>query len=188
MTHRPTISPLTLLGALVLTLAAGAAASSQEARIEGLSTRMDDERLLVSCRLVGAFDEAFEQRLRSGIPTPLVYRFVLERDRRRWFDQSVDSSRLQIVAMFNAVTSEYLINFKHNGTLIESRVVRDLDQLRGAMTELADFPAFPLEERRSEVDHRLRVRVELGTRTVLALIPRTEKTPWARSDRLRFGG
>ena len=171
----------------VLWIGAGVRADA-EARLQDLGVKKDGQRLLVSCQLEGAFDEPFRQRLQSGLPTPLVYRFVLERERRSWFDASVARSRLQVVAMFNAVTSEYLINFKHDGELIQSKVVRDAEQLERAMTVLEDFPLFTLDERLREDDYYVRGRVELGTRTVLAFIPRTLATDWTQTGRLRLGG
>lgn len=159
-----------------------------EARLEDLSVRLEGQRLLVSCRLSGAFDEEFRQRLQSGLPTPLVYRFVLERQRRTWFDASEARSRLQVVAMFNAVTSEYLINYKHDGDLVQSRVVRDAEELEKAMTELEDFPIFVHDGPGKDDGYYVRARAELGTRTILAFIPRTLATDWLRSAPFRLGG
>ena len=179
----------TLCGLMLAVLWIGTGVRADaEARLQELGVKRDGQRLLVSCQLDGAFDEPFRQRPQSGLPTPLVYRFVLERERRSWFDASVARSRLQVVAMFNAVTSEYLINFKHDGELIQSKVVRDAEQLEKAMTVLEDFPLFTLDERLREDDYYVRGRVELGTRTVLAFIPRTLATDWTQTGRLRLGG
>lgn len=181
---------LATLAGLVLAvfwLAVGVRADA-EARLEALGVERDGQRLLISCQLSGAFDEPFRQRLQSGLPTPLVYRFVLERERSSWFDASMARSRVQVVAMFNAVTSEYLINFKHDGDLIQSRIVRDADELERAMTVLEDFPVFTLEERLKDDDYYVRARAELGTRTVLAFIPRTLATDWTKTGNLRLGG
>lgn len=178
----------TLCGLVLVALWFGAGASADaQARLQDLGVEREGQRLLVSCRLTGAFDEPFQQRLQSGLPTPLVYRFVLERERRSWFDASVARSRLQVVAMYNAVTSEYLINFKHDGELVQSRVVRDVEELERAMTVIEDFPMFTLDERVKEDDYYVRGRAELGTRTVLAFIPRTLATGWTKTGRLRLG-
>ena len=181
------VTTLCGLALAVFWLATGVRADS-EARLDTLGVERDGQRLLVSCQLSGAFDEPFRQRLQSGLPTPLVYRFVLERERSSWFDASVARSKVQVVAMFNAVTSEYLINFKHDGDLIQSRVVRDADELERAMTVLEDFPIFTLEGPLKDDDYYVRARAELGTRTVLAFIPRTLSTDWAKTGNLRLGG
>ncbi|MEM1201674.1 MAG: DUF4390 domain-containing protein [Acidobacteriota bacterium] len=161
--------------------------SPGEARISDLEIRLANQQLFASFRLDGAFDESFERRIESGLPTDLVFELSLEKDRRTWFDQSVASGRLKVIAMYNAVTGEYLINFWRDGDLTHSRVVRDADELRRAMTEFSDLPAFEVEGRDPEERLRLRVRAELGTRTLLAFIPRTLHTSWAESRRFRLG-
>ena len=157
-----------------------------EAGIQDLRIKIEDNRVLTTFRLINAFDDDFRRRIESGLPTDLVFSFKLERDRRSWFDQSVASGRLQVIAMYNAVTSEYLVNFKHDGNLIESRVVRDPDELHKAMTQLTDFPVFSIAGRNPQERLQLRVRAELGTSMVLAFIPRTLATEWAKTDRFRI--
>ena len=98
----------------------------------------------MSCVLRDAFDEEFRRRLDSGLPTSLVYEIELTRERRLWVDKTVGRSRLQMIVMFNALTREYLLNQKLDGELIESRVVRDQEELRTAMTTLAALPVFDL--------------------------------------------
>ena len=155
--------------------------ASDEAEVRDLAVKVADGRILASFRLDNAFDEELIRRIDSGLPTDLVYRFSLERDRRSWFDASEAAGRLQVIAMYNAVTSEYLVNFKHNGNLVESRIVREQEELRKAMTEMVDFPVFSTEGLDPEVRLQLEVRAELGTKTLLAFIPRTRATDWAKS-------
>ena len=174
--------PLALFG-LWLSMSVEAAG---EAGIQDLRIKIEDNQVLTTFRLINAFDDDFRRRIDSGLPTDLVFRFKLERDRRSWFDQSVATGRLQVIAMYNAVTSEYLVNFKHDGNLIESRVVRDPDELYKAMTQLTDFPIFSIAGRNPQERLQLKVRAELGTGMVLAFIPRTLATEWAKTDRFRI--
>lgn len=155
-----------------------AAYATAEARIDALEARVERGAVKASFRLSGAFDDDFRRRLASGLPTEITYRFVLERQRRRWFDQALQSGSLQVVAMYNAITGEYLVNFKKDGTLVQSRVERNEERLRRAMMELEDVEVFSVPG--TEVGRlQLRVRAELGTRTFLAFIPQTLATDWA---------
>ena len=81
--------------------------------------------------------------------------------------------------MYNAVTEEYLVNYKHDGKLIDSRVVTDTSELETAMTMINALPAFEVE---SPMPNRalLRVRAVLGSKHLLYLFPRTIATNWAR--------
>lgn len=162
------------------------AEAGAEAGIQELDLKLDGNQALVSLRLENAFNQEFQQRVESGLPTDLTFRFVLERDRRTWFDKTVASGSLQVIAMYNAVTSEYLVNFKKNGNLIESRVIRDPDQLRSAMTRLSQYPMFSMAGRDPQERLQLKVRAELGTRMFLAFIPRTVATEWAKTPSFRI--
>lgn len=162
------------------------ARASSEAGIEDLGLKIDGQQAKVTFRLTNAFDEEFARRIESGLPTELTFRFVLERERKSWFDKSVARGSLQVIAMYNAVTSEYLVNFKQDGDLIESRVVRDPGELRRTMTELDEFPIFSVAGRDPQELLQLRVRAELGTRMFLAFIPRTVATEWEHTERFRI--
>ena len=138
-------------------------------RIEGLAVEVDDgDHLLVSFDLTHAFDENLEQRIESGIATDLDYRFELVRPRWYWFNKTVERSLLQVVAMYNATSREYLVNVKHDGQLIASRVVRDREALQSAMTEISEIAPFTLTSLRG--DFRLRF-----------FIPTVRATDWAEA-------
>ena len=174
---------LALALAAALALATGWLALSvyaaSEARIDDLQARLNGDSVEASFRLEGAFDDDFRRRLASGLPTEIIYRFVLEQPRRRWLNKGVGSSSLQVVAMYNAITGEYLVNFKKDGNLVESRVERDEEQLRNAMMSFESVGVFtPVSAEKGRL--QLRVRAELGTSTFLAFIPRTLATDWAR--------
>ncbi|RMH19735.1 MAG: DUF4390 domain-containing protein [Acidobacteria bacterium] len=170
---------------LCIVAATGALAVAEKAQIAGLRIESAGDQFLLSFRLIGAFDDELRRRLESGLPTNLNYRFRLQRERRRWFDKDLASGTLEVVAMYNAVQRQYLVNYKRDGDLVESRVVRQEDELRRAMTEIERLPAFTLADvppaarsRRLEV----KVRAELGTKMFLWLIPMSIATDWARSD------
>ena len=153
----------------------------KEPRILGLSPRIEGQQVLGSFRLVDAFDENLLKRIESGIPSGFTFSFQMVRDRKSWFDKGLLSSQLRVDAMFNAVTRTYLINFKHDGQLIESRVVRDLDELRQAMCEYESFPLFEVSREQMGQRLRLRARALLGTHHIFFFIPRDTTTGWAES-------
>lgn len=176
---------LALLAALPLALLGGAAPASEPA-LRDLQAALDGRRVLLSFHLDDVFDDATRERIQSGLPTGIVYELELLRERRRWWDRSVAQATLQIDAMFNAVTREYLVNFKYDGKLIESRTVRELRDLERAMTHFDRLPSFTLADDWPH-DWRLRVtmRAVLGMRTTFLFIPVRRATDWAESSRFR---
>jgi hypothetical protein len=147
---------------------------------------IDGGRAVVSFELVGAFtDELFEQ-IQSGLATGFTYQFNLLRDHLRWADNRIDTSQLEVVAMYNAVTREYLINYKQDGKLIDSRIARDRDELRLAMTRIESVPAFVLKhDLNPEKRYLIKARAKLGSRTIMLLIPTRIETDWVTTRKFR---
>ncbi len=174
------------LPAAVLALALAApAAGAAEARIVNVGVALEGRRALVSFDLVEGFDRALRERVESGLPTGVVYELELFKDRKRWWDRSLAHTELQVMAMYNALTREYLVNFKLDGRLIESRQARELSALKAAMTRVEDLPAFSLEGAPRDRRLLVRVRAELGSQTVLGFIPTLIVTDWSESPKFR---
>jgi hypothetical protein len=165
----------------LLLFTAGAAVAAAEPRIEDLHVSRQNGRILVSFQLLDGIDDEMRERVQSGLPTELAFTLRLERPRGWWFDRVFDRAMLQVVAMYNAVTREYLVNYKLDGRLIESRVVTDLAALEQAMTLIHSLPAFEVQEELPPPRIQLTVRAQLGTKPFLLLFPNRIDTQWARS-------
>lgn len=157
-----------------------------EPEIRDLSIAATGGQVLVSFRLEAGLTAEVRERIESGLPTSLVYELELLRDRKRWWDSGVETSRVEIVAMYNAVTHEYLVNTKHDGKLIGSRTVREIEELERTMTELAAFPAFEVVAESSRTRYLVRVRVGLGAGAFLGFFPYQRSTSWVESNKVRF--
>jgi hypothetical protein len=160
------------------------AAAASEARISGLSAKIEDKKILTSFRLEDGFGTAVLERVQSGLPTSFDYHIELQRKRRLWWDKDLAVSDLQVVAMYSAVTREYLINFKQDGKLVDSRVVHDAADLQRAMTLFENLTVAGIEALPEEGRVRLRIRAQLGSKTVMSFIPRDIHTDWAESSLL----
>ena len=178
-----------LLAVAVFAAAAAPAAPGGEPRIQEVRIAVAGGEILLSFRLEDGLTPEFRERVESGLPTSLAYEIQLMRDRKRWWDRGIESSRLEVVAMYNAVTREFLVNTKHDGRLIGSRTVREHPDLEKAMTEFVAFPAFAVGadadgDRRDR--YLVRVRVDLGPGSFLGFIPVERSTPWIESNKERF--
>ena len=166
-----------LLPALCLLLLAAGGDSAPA--IDNLRAHRQDGTLIVSFELTQVFDEPTIERIESGMPTEFRYVVRLERPRRMWFDRSLGRSTLDIVATYNAVTQEYLVNTKQDDKLIDSRAVMSREELQRAMTMVSSLAAFELAEPPAARTY-VKVKAELGRRNLLLLFRRTIATDWAR--------
>ena len=165
-----------------------ASAAADDPRIQGLQVALEGDRVLASFTLQDAFDHRLESRLESGLPTSILYRLELHRDRKRWYDRRLEENTLEVVAAYDAVARTYTVHYKLAGELIESRTVRERQEVQDAMTRLGPLPVFSLERVRVRGRILVKVRAELGSRTFLSFIPVTVATDWADSNKLRVPG
>lgn len=158
------------------------------ARISEIRIGFDGDRVLTSFVLRNAFDSRLAERMESGLPTSILYRFELDRDRKRWWDQKLRDSTLEVVAMYDAVARTYNVHFKLDDKLIESRTVRDRKTLEEAMTHIERLPVFSLAGLPHEWRLLVKAEAELGSRTILSLIPVAISTKWRESPKFHPPG
>lgn len=174
-----------LVPALLVSGLLAAPAVAAEPAVRDLSIALNGVQVLASLRLADAFGPEIQARLESGLPTGIVYEIELMRDRKRWWDESLSSTRLEVVALYNAITREYLVNTKLRGRLIDSRTVRDKSALEQAMTRFIAVPVFVLRDPSKTERYLIRVRAELGTGDFLGFVPIMRATPWVESNKVR---
>lgn len=172
--------------ALLLAGLLAAPAAADEPAVRELSIALDGVQVLASFRLAGGLTPELRERIESGLPTGFLFELELLRDRQRWWDESLESTRIEVVAMFNAVTREYLVNTKLEGRLIESRTLRDPDELERVMTRFQAMPVFVLRSPSRRERFLVRARAELGTGNLLGFVPVMRATPWVESNKVRF--
>jgi hypothetical protein len=169
--------------ALLIALLLSGGLPALAAELRDLQPTVADGQVLVSFQLDGAFEPEVVDRVESGLPTSFVYQVELLRDRKRWWDDQVAGATLEVVAMYNAVSREYLVNFKRDGKLVESRLARSRADLESAMTHFERVPLFNLADLRVGPHARLllKAKAELGSKTWLSFIPVHVDTDWAQS-------
>lgn len=169
-------------------LVLAASTQADDPRIQELRISREGDRVLASFGLAGAFDQRLESRLESGLPTSILYRLELHRDRKRWYDRRLEENTLEVVAVYDAVARTYTIHYKLDDKLVESRTVRERQEVRDAMTRIGPLPVFSLERVKGRGRILIKVRAELGSRTLLSFIPVTIATDWGDSNKLRVPG
>jgi hypothetical protein len=168
---------LPLLLFLAIAIPASALTAAEPA-IGELTATVRDDSVTVAFRLEHAFDrEEVIQALRSGLPTVFIFEIDMIRRRRNWFDSMVASSRIEVVATYNSLTREYLLNYRRDRKLVSSETVRGFEQLIERMTRIREERLFPLEGR-NPGRMRIRARAILDREYLLYIVPRPVATEW----------
>lgn len=168
---------------LILTacLISGPLFANDEARIAGLKGVAVGSHVTVSFRLENGFSQPeVLDALRSGVSTGFTYHFELVRKRPNWFDQRISTATVEVIATYNSITQEYLLNYRRNRKLIRTEVFTRFDALERAMTEVTESNLLPLEGRRHE-KVRVRVRADLMQGYLLHIVPWNISTGWEQA-------
>jgi len=135
-------------------------------------------KVSVHFRLANAFDRPETiQALQSGIPTAFTYVVEIYRDRPNWFDEGIARSHIEIIASFNSVTREYLLNYRRDRKLVRSETFTDLATLEAHMTTVDEADLFEIGDRKP---YKLKVRAKADFMRdwLLYFIPREMSTHW----------
>lgn len=125
-----------------------------------------------------AFDrEQIIRGLQGGVPTSLVYVVEIYRDRPNWLDEGIARSRIEVMATFNSLTREYLLNYRRDHKLVRSETFNDLPSLERAMTNI-DEPALFDIGKRPPYKLKVRVKADLMRGWLLYFIPWEVSTRW----------
>lgn len=154
--------------------------------LSNLQVALEGHRIEVSFELVNGFTDELFERIQAGLADGFRYEFALSRDHRTWFDNRIDSSSLEVVAKFNALTQEYLVNYRQDGKLVDSKVVRERDELERVMTRFSRVPLFSLEDVNPDRRLAVKARADLGSKTILLLVPTKVSTDWVQSRKFRI--
>lgn len=170
---------------LTLCLTAGLMSSTlfadDEARIVELRGVAAGSHVTVSFRLENGFSRPeVLDALRGGVSTGFTYHFELVRKRPNWFDQRVSTATVEVIATYNSITQEYLLNYRRNRKLVRTEVFTRFDALERAMTAVSEAHLLALDGRRPE-KVRVRVRADLMQGYLLHIVPWNISTGWEQA-------
>ncbi|HXG58354.1 MAG TPA: DUF4390 domain-containing protein [Thermoanaerobaculia bacterium] len=146
--------------------------------IDHLSAKAAGGGVSVRFSLVNAFrSEETVKALQNGLPTSFTYVIEMYRDRPNWFDGGAGRARIEVIATFNAVTREYLLNYRRDRKLVRSETFSDLESLERRMTTIDEHALFGIGRHKP---HKLRVRVKADLRRgwLWYVIPWNFSTRW----------
>lgn len=170
---------------LLLTVAAlVASADPPRPTIEDLVAIAKDQKVSVRFRLTGAFTSPeMVEALQSGLPTSLTYHLEIFRDHPNWFNDSIAKARIEVICTFNALTREYLLNYRRDRHLVRSETFSDLSELEARMTTISEEDFFDIDGWKP-YKLKVRVKADLMRGWLMYVIPWEVSSPW-RETRVR---
>jgi len=165
----------------VLALVASSSLRAATPEVSRLQATAVQDVIAVRLELKNAFELAeISRSLESGLPTGFSFQFELIRKRPNWFDDTLATSSIEVIATYNSVTREYLLNYRRDGKLVRSETVTDLAQLREKMTQI-DEPALFQRNKRPSSKLAVRARADISRKVVFYIVPSVVSTEWRQT-------
>lgn len=189
--------PLRVLGlaaALVGGLALLPPARAQEAaecRVGSVLLSFAGRQLRVDAALKPGLPQETVQRLSSGLPTTTSWDIRLYADRGVFFfwpDGLKDSRRYDVTATYRPVTSDYSVERRLDGKLLEARTVASRAVALEALESARGLPTFEMGRHLLGKLLYVRVRCTYGTGVSLGVVPTNSATGWTRSESFTWTG
>jgi hypothetical protein len=174
-----------LAAAMASAVLAAVAGPSTPPRISTPTVIQEASRLLVSVEIETGLGGGVIEQVESGLATTFDYEIELLRDRAHWWDDHLTSALVQVTAMYNAVSRDYLVNIKVNGQLMESHLLRTREEMVRRMTRIERLPAFQASDLTGRGRFLVRARALLSPRTSALLFPSRFATAWRDSAKFR---
>ena len=179
-----------LAGAAV---AAGASAAPPPAEpvepaVKAVAVAFQGRQLTTEARLEPSPLPEVRQRLSSGLPTTSTWEIRLYAARDFWFDGLKDERKYEVTATYRPLNSDWLVEKRLDGKLLETRTLPTLAETEDALYRLSPFPAFTMADHLVGKALVVKVRCTYSSGIVLGVVPVAIDTGWARSRVFGWSG
>ena len=182
---------LALLGgaAVLAGLSAGAPpAETVEPAVRNVAISFQGRQLTAEARLDPSPLPEVRQRLSSGLPTVSTWEIRLCAAREFWFDGLKDERKYEVTATYRPLNSDWLVEKRLDGKLLETRTLPTLGETEDALYRLSPFAAFTMADHLREKNLVVKVRCTYSSGIVLGVVPVAVDTGWARSRIFSWNG
>jgi hypothetical protein len=128
------------------------------------------------------------QRLSSGLPTTSTWELRLYAARDFWFDRLKDERRYEVTATYRPLNSDWLVEKRLDGKLLETRNLPTLAETEDALFHLSPFVAFTMGDHLLGKSLVVKIRCTYASGIVLGVVPVAIDTGWARSKIFTWSG
>ena len=121
------------------------------------------------------------ERLTSGLPTTSAWEIRLYAAKDFWFDSPKDERRYEVTATYRPLNSDWLVEKRLDGKLLETRNLPTSTETEEALYHLPPFAAFTMGDRLAGRTLVVKVRCTYASGIVLGVVPVAIDTGWTRS-------
>lgn len=166
------------------------AAGPDPPRISNLGIRQGEDDVLLSASLQVSFDEKAREVIRGGVPFRFSYRIRLTQKGSIFGEKIVRDRELSYSLAYDPVRKLYLFTLEGQGPETVERTTRDEEEAIKWLTEIEDYPLYPLGKLEKKTRYRVRVMATLRSAELPSFLGYlfffttvfNRETPWAHLD------
>lgn len=158
------------------------AAASDDPHVANVSTSFSGRDVLVSARLAPGLPTDVRKRLESGLPTTVRWTIGLFVERGLWPDGKKDERRYDVTATYRPVSSDYTVETRLDGKLLETHVVPTPAEAALSLSDVVALPCFTMGGHVRGKRLFVKLRSSYASGVSLGVVPTSVGTDWARSE------
>jgi hypothetical protein len=149
------------------------AASAQTIQVTPLTR---DDRVLVTFRLTGVFNDDVRAAIHSGMTITFIYDVELRRGASLWIDRTMASSTVSASVRYDNLTRRYHVTRRWDGRMERVEVLEREEDVRDWLTNFDKLSLFSNATLEPNAEYYLRVRARTTPRNAAFV------WPWNNSD------
>jgi hypothetical protein len=135
-----------------------------------------DDRVLVTFRLIDAFNEDVRTAIHSGMTITFTYDVELKRGATLWLDRTMAASSVSAGVRYDNLSRRYHVTRRWEGRMDRVEVLEREDDVRDWLTSFDKLSLFSNTTLEPNAEYYLRVRARTSPRNA------TFVWPWQNSD------
>jgi hypothetical protein len=139
------------------------------------------DKVYVSFRMTGAFNEDVERAVAAGLPVTFRYTVELKKVRAVWLNKKITTRRIRTTVTYDNLTERYKLSREIDGEVDASDMVSDPEAMRRFMVTFDALELFDTSVLEPNGEYYVRVKGVVRDRNLFLFIPWDVGSGWKKA-------
>lgn len=141
-----------------------AAAGAQEARLKNITISSENEKLLVSLEVEGAFTQDVMEAILKGVPADFSFLIKLDRSRSWWADEELADIEVTHTIKYNNLKKEFTVY--RSWVDAKPIITQSLAEAQSLMSRIEGLAVIDIRQMQKDRQYHLQAKAELREMTL----------------------
>lgn len=165
------------------------AIAGEEKISDPAATIQNNKDILISAKLIKAFNNSIEEDIKNGIPKDLFYYILLKKKESIWFDEEILSVTIKHTIKYNILKKQYIVTTRE-GTKNSQRVFENYQEMVDLISRINNVKLADTDLLKAKDSYYVSIKAQMKATTIpfyldyfFFFFPFLElDTPWADSS------